>query len=244
MPERSALLIVVATAALAACMPAESGGEGGALTALAAQNDAAADPAQAAARTNAPTGEYRLDDYHASLVWRVKHMGYSFYTGSFSDFDVTLQFDPETPEAMSVSAEVAVASISIPTPPEGFLQDLLGPDWFQADAHPTITYRSRRVTRTGADTARVDGELNLLGITAPVALDVTFLGGYEGFHPHDPQGRIGFIAEGALSRSAFGMTTGLPPEGSNMGVMDEVTFRFDGELLGPALPEDASEGSQ
>lgn len=241
MARRSGFLFAVMTSALAACGPADNnaaatGGEAAANNNSATQN-ATASPAE----TTAPAGEYRLDKYHASLVWRADHLGYSFYTGSFSDFDVTMQFDPENPEAMSVTAEIDVASLSIPTPPEGFFDELMGPDWFQADAFPKIAYRSTGVTQTGPDTARVDGEMTFLGQTAPVSLNVTFNGGYEGFHPLDPQGRIGFSAEGSLKRSAFGMTYGLPPEGSNMGVGDEVTFRFDGELLGPPLPEEASE---
>jgi len=218
--------------AFAACAPDTDGG---------GAPETGENPGVTPVETGAPAGEYRLDKYHASLVFRVDHLGYSFYTASFSDFDATLQFDPANPEAMSVTATIDAATLDLPNPPEGFYNDLMGPDWFRVSEFPKIAYRSTGVTLTGANTARVDGALTMLGETAPVALDVTFNGGYPGFHPHDPQGRIGFSAQGSLSRSAFGMTAGLPPEGSNLGAMDAVTFRVDAEFLGPPLPEPPEE---
>ncbi len=186
--------------------------------------------------TNAPAGAYRLDKHHASLVFRANHLGFSFYTAAFTAFDATLQFNPQAPQAMSVIADINVSSLQLPRPPAGFYTDLMGPDWFDADAHPQISYRSTGVTLTGPDSARVAGELALLGKTLPVAMDVTFNGGYPGYPPYDPQARIGFSAQGSLSRSAFGMAFGLPPEGSSMGVGDEITFRIDAEFSGPPAP--------
>jgi hypothetical protein len=37
-----------------------------------------------------------------------------------------------------------------------------------------------------------------------------------------------------LSRSAFGVSLGLPPPGSNFGVGDRVDIRIEAELSGPA----------
>jgi len=192
--------------------------------------------------TTAPAGEYRLDKHHASLIFRVNHLGYSFYTASFSEFDATLRFDPASPETMSVAATIDVGSLVLARPPQDFHEQLMGPDWLQRAQYPEIAYRSTGVALTGPDTARVDGALTLLDVTAPVVLNVTFNGGYPGFHPHDPQARIGFSAYGTLSRSAFGITLGLPPEDSDFGVGDEVAFRIDAEFLGPPTPEDASAG--
>lgn len=185
----------------------------------------------------APAGEYRLDKSHASLVFRVSHIGFSNYTGQFSGFDATLQFDPDAPEAMSATATIDVSSLLIPAPPEGFHAELMGPDWFNAGAFPQMTFRSTKVTQTGPRTATVEGALTLLGATAPVTMEAEFLGGYEGFRPYDPNARIGFSAYGTLSRSDFGFTYGLPAEGSTMGVGDAVSFQIDAEFSGPPAPE-------
>ncbi|PQA88816.1 polyisoprenoid-binding protein [Marinicaulis flavus] len=190
-------------------------------------------PAQA---ITAPAGEYRLDKSHANLVFRVDHLGFSHYTGIFADYDATLQFDPAAPENMSVEAVIMAPSLTVPAPPEGFHATLLGPDWFDADEYPQITFRSTKVTQTGPRKATVEGELTMLGVTAPVSMEAEFIGGYAGYPPYDPNARIGFSAHGILSRSDFGFTQGLPPEGSTMGVGDAVSFQIDAEFTGPPTP--------
>lgn len=185
--------------------------------------------------TEAPAGEYRLDKYHASLVFKVNHIGYSNYTGSFDTLDATLAFDPKAPEKMAVSATIDAGSLDIPAPPEGFLDELKGPVWLNAVEFPAITFRSTAVTLTGPAAARIDGELSFRGVTAPVAMDATFNGGYAGFPPYDPNARIGFSAKGALKRSAYGMVIGLPTA-EMMGVGDDVSFEIDAEFIGPPAP--------
>ncbi len=185
----------------------------------------------------APAGLYKLDPSHASLIFRASHLGFSFYTGSFATFDAVLSFTPDDPGAMEVSASIDVSSLVVPTPPEGFVAALLGEAWFNTGAHPEIHFQSTSITQTGPRLARVDGVLTFLGTRAPLSFEAEFVGGYPGFLPYDPQARIGFTASGSLHRSDFGMTGGLPPEGSNMGVADAVSFRIDAEFLGPPTPE-------
>ena len=203
---------------------------------------AACAPAPEAPRTetvavvsDAPAGEYRLDRSHADLSFRVNHIGFSMYTARFSDFDATLHFDPANPASMRLQATVNVGSLALPAPPQGFAAEMLGPQWFDAVRFPTMTFRSTTIELTGANTARITGDLTLHGVTAPVALDVTFNGGYAG-HPMDPNGRIGFSARGSLLRSAFGMGYGVPPPGSSMGVGDEVEIVIETEFTGPPMP--------
>ena len=201
-----------------------------------AAGDIAAAPAPAEDFTP-PAGLYKLDPYHASIVFRADHLGFSFYTGSFAAFDATLNLDPANLDATEVSAAIGVPSLRIPAPPEGFFETLMGAAWFNADAHPEISFASTSVTQTGPRTARIDGVMTFLGTRAPLSFDAEFLGGYPGFRPYDPQARIGFTAHGSLNRTDFGLTEGLPPEGSNMGVADPVSFRIDAEFLGPPAPE-------
>ena len=183
--------------------------------------------------TDAPAGAYKLDKAHASLTFKVDHIGFSDYTGSFQRFDADLHFDPANPSAMAVVGTVDLASLTIPAPPEGFLAELLSAPWLGADAHPEAVFRSTRATLVDEDTARVEGELEFRAMKAPVEMIVDFNGGYAGFPPYDPNARIGFSARGTLSRSAFGMTTALPPEGSSMGVGDAVAFEIEAEFQGP-----------
>lgn len=201
-------------------------------------NDAASpsDGLPKEASSAAPAGEYRLDKAHASLVFSVDHVTYSKYTANFDAFDAVLQFDPIDPEAMSVATTIDVRSLDLPSPPAGFLDTLFSEDWFAAEANPTITFQSTKVTQTSANTARIDGDLAFRGVTAPVSFDATYNGGYAGFPPYDPNARIGFSATGALKRSDFGFIAGLPTEEFPVGVGDLVSFRVEAEFTGPPTP--------
>lgn len=221
-------LLLLATA-LVGCAPR---GEGPPADTKTADRAAAIVPVA----TTSPAGRYRLDKTHASLVFKVDHIGFSNYTGQFRTFDATLDFDPHHPETMAVTATVDPASLDIPTPPAGFLDELKSAAWLDAAGFPDMAFRSTRVTMTAPDAARVDGDLSWRGVTAPVSMDVLFNGGYAGFPPYDPKARIGFSARGELKRSAFGITFGLPTPEQPLGVGDAVSFEIEAEFNGPPSP--------
>ncbi|WP_140984345.1 YceI family protein [Asticcacaulis tiandongensis] len=192
-------------------------------------------PLPAAVATEAPAGEYRIDASHTSVTFRVNHTGFSEYTGGFDKVAANLTLDTVNPEKSSLTATVDVRSLDIPTPPQGFLNDMLGELWFDAARHPEMTFVSTSIERTGADTARVQGNLTLRGVTKPAVFDVKFNGGYAGMAVYDPNARIGFSAMGNIKRSDFGMTYGIPEPGSKVGVGDEVLILIETEFTGPPL---------
>lgn len=205
-------------------------------TALAAGPARAEDPPAPVpfALAPAPAGSYSLDKSHASLVFRINHLGFSNYTGRFGDFDANLSFDPAAPAAAQVTATVDARSLELENPPAGFVAQLLGSEWLDAGQFPTITFRSTKVERTGASTALITGDFTLHGITAPITLEATFNGGYAG-HPMEPQARIGFSATGTIRRSVFGIAAGIPAPGTTMGVGDLVAVAIEAEFTGPPL---------
>jgi polyisoprenoid-binding protein YceI len=186
-----------------------------------------------------PAGSYTLDKSHASLLFRVNHMGFSNYTARFKRFDAKLQIDPANPGAAKLEATIDVTSLEtdFPTPKVvDFNAELQNDQWLNAAKFPQMTFRSTKVDLTSPKTARVSGDLALHGITKPVVLDVTFNGGYPGMAGFDPNARIGFSAKGAVKRSGFGVANGIPAPGSNMGVSDNVDIIIEAEFTGPALP--------
>lgn len=201
--------------------------------------------ASASAATSAPSiagipaGEYRTDPPHTSLTFEVGHMGFSHYTARFATVDAVLKLDPARPDQATVTATIDPQSLALNTPPAGFHDTLMGKEFFDAKAFPTITFASTGVEMTGANTAKVTGNLTLHGVTKPVTLVATFNGGYPGMDL-DPQARIGFSLTGQLKRSDFGMGYGIPAPGSTMGVSDEVDVQIETEMLGPKLVKKSS----
>jgi len=186
------------------------------------------------AATEAPSGDYKIDKAHTSVVFRVNHIGFSQYTAQFGNVDATLKLDTKDPAKSALEASVDTGSLMLVAPPAGFLEKLLDEKWLGATAFPKITFRSTKIEMTGANTARIVGDLTLRGTTQPATFDATFNGGYAG-HPYDPNARVGFSARGSLKRSAFGVSEGVPPPGSTMGVGDDVTIEIETEFNGPPL---------
>jgi polyisoprenoid-binding protein YceI len=194
-------------------------------------------PVAAQAPPPVPGGDYTLDKEHASLIFRINHLGFSNYTRRFKRFDATLQFDPANLARSSVTATVDATSLETDYPfPEktDFNALLQGAEWLDTAHFPEMRFRSTAVEVTAPNTMRIRGELTLRGVTRPMMLEATYNGGYAGF-PMDPQARIGFSAHGTLKRSEYGMTEGIPPPGTTMGVSDEVEVILEAEFKGPPL---------
>lgn len=186
-----------------------------------------------------PAGTYKLDLSHGRLIFKVNHLGFSTYIGLFTRFDATLRFDPEAPETMSVTATVDPKSLEthFPDPAYDFNAQLTGPEFLDAGQFPEITFTSTAVRLTGETTAEVTGDLTLHGVTKPVTMTVTYNGGWAHM-PMDPGGaRAGFSARGALNRSDFGISFGLPAPGTTMGVGDRVEFEIETEFSNPDAPK-------
>lgn len=221
------ILPVVALLAVAACSPQPAD----------KKPDA---PAAATATTpkppkaDIPAGDYTLDKTHSTVVFQVSHLGFSNYTAAFADFDAKLKFDQNNAGVSAVEATIDPRSLTLPAPPAGFKEELIGTQWLNAATYPAINFKSTKIETTGPDTGKVTGDLTLHGVTKPVTLDVTYNGGYAG-HPMDPNARVGFSAKGTFKRSDFGVAYGVPAPGTTMGVSDEVQVQIEAEFSGPPL---------
>ena len=182
-----------------------------------------------------PKGSYTLDKSHASLLFRVDHLGFSTFTGRFTRYDAQLDFDPSRPATASVNVTIDPRSISSDNAPEGFLETLAtGKDWLDAGEFPEMKFVSRSVEVVSDGDLRVHGELTVRGVTKPLVLAARFNGGYAG-HPFDPAARIGFSAQGTFKRSDFGVAFGIPAPGTTFGVSDQVQVVLEAEFTGPPL---------
>jgi len=196
-----------------------------------------AKPVPPAATENVPAGAYTLDRTHASLIFRVNHLGFSNYTARFKRLDAKLQFDPANLAASKVTASVDVDSLETDFPDPArldFNAVLKGAAWLDVAQFPRMEFASGHIEVTGVNTLRIHGNLTLHGVTRPIVLEATFNGGYAG-HPMDPNARIGFSAQATLKRSEFGITYGIPAPGTTMGVSDEVDVAIEAEFTGPPL---------
>ena len=199
-----------------------------------------APPAQAPV-TAPPAGQYQLDKSHASLVFRVSHLGFSTYTSRFSRFDTELAFDPRNIPASKVVTTIDASSLEMDAAPTFCLDIVKGPQMLDTAKFPKIVFRSEKIRMTGAKSMEITGTLDLHGVTRPVVLTGTFNGGYAGMPKMDPHARVGFSAHGSLKRSDFGITYAVPAPGTTMGVGDLIDFSIEAEFNGPPLATPAGE---
>jgi polyisoprenoid-binding protein YceI len=83
-----------------------------------------------------------------------------------------------------------------------------GDEMFNVAKYPTITYKSTTLKYEGEKLVGVDGEMTLLGVTKPLALNVTHFKCL--MHPLHKREVCGADAHGRFDRSDFGMNIGLP----------------------------------
>lgn len=175
-----------------------------------------------------PAGNYAMDETHASLIWKVNHMGLADYAARFTKFDTKLYLDTQDITKSRVKATIDPRSVqtAYPYPEEKDFDKKLsdGKEWLNAGEFPTITFTSTKIEKTGDNTGKMTGDLTFLGVTKPVTLDVT-LTGTLGNHPFKNKPAVGFSATGSIKRSDFGMTTYIP----NIG--DEVKIMIDAEFI-------------
>jgi polyisoprenoid-binding protein YceI len=166
-----------------------------------------------------PAGNYVLDKTHASLTAKIGHMGFSNYTVRFNSLDASFSFDPAKPTESKIVATVNPASID--TGSVSFNGDLSGAKWLNADKFPVITFTSTGLTITGANTGKMTGDLNFLGVTKPVTLDVVWNGVGSGMMGGT---RTGFSATGSIKRTDYGFNTYVPVIGDQVDLLIEVEF--------------------
>lgn len=180
-------------------------------------------------RIEATPGAYVMDPTHASLHWKVKHMGLSNYTARFKKFDVALNFDPNDISKSTVRAVVDMSSVETDFVPQGgrdFNAELKSEPFFNIGRYKEAVFTSKKVTSTGPDTMRVEGDLVFLGQARPVTLDVK-LNGSMASHPFVKVPAVGFSAKGTIKRSNFG----LNPPPIQQGVGDEVELEIEAEFV-------------
>jgi len=172
-----------------------------------------------------PEGAYRLDPDHASVLFKIDHLGFSRLVGRFDRIDATLDFDPERPEAAKLTARIEVASIDLNL--AAFEEQLRGPDWLDVARFPEARFESQSIEITGESSGRITGELTLHGITQPVTLDVTFNGG--GSNLLTGRYTLGFAASGTVSRSAFDLGAYAPAIGDDVILEIHAEFQRVGD---------------
>jgi polyisoprenoid-binding protein YceI len=156
---------------------------------LAANADALADAA----------GTYRINK-SSSISFKVDQVGGGGIKGNFGAYSGTFRIDGKNVAKSNVAFTLYPKSVRAN---EARMEEFLRSDAvFDVAAHPEITFRSTSVTRTGGDTARIDGVLTARGKARKAQFTATLR--------KQTASAISFQVTGSIYRSPYGMGVGTP----------------------------------
>jgi polyisoprenoid-binding protein YceI len=163
-----------------------------------------------------PAGTWTVDKVHSNVGFAVDYMAGTF-TGSFSDFDAEV-----SDGVLKGSAKVASVQVKDPNL-EAHLQ---GPDFFDAERSPQLTFDSKSIERDG-DQLKIDGEITIKGHSEPVEIAGVITDPFD-----DPFGgtRFGLKLEANVDRDKFGVSWNNPLPSGEPALSNEVTILADLQL--------------
>jgi polyisoprenoid-binding protein YceI len=155
-------------------------------------------------------GTFELDPAHSTVQFAVRHQGIATFRATFADVEGRLTAGVD---GTSLEGRARVDSVSIGEPPEFRNHVVHSADFFDADTHPLITFRSTRVKLEDDGEAVVSGELVIRGISRHVTI--------AGVHQRPRQDPFGAVRAGlelgtTIDRRDWGMSWQLPmPDGTD-----------------------------
>jgi len=159
---------------------------------------------------------YTIDKAHSEVTFQVRHL-LTRVRGRFSEFNGTIVYDEQEAEDSSVNVTVQAASID--TNERDRDAHLRSADFFEVEKYPTLTFRSRGITRNGTAGYALAGDLTIHGVTRPVTFEASVLGKAK-----DPWGneRVAFEANATINRKDYGLNWNAALETGGFLVGDEV----------------------
>ncbi|HEX6260476.1 MAG TPA: YceI family protein [Woeseiaceae bacterium] len=178
--------------------------------------------------TNANTGlaTWNIDADHSEVGFAVKHLMFATVKGNFRRFSGRIVLDEANLAASTIEAEIEVASID--TRQDQRDTHLRSADFFDADNHPLMTFRSTKIEKLRHGYYRAIGLLTIRGQSNEVVLDVEETG-----RGTDPWGgeRIGYSARTTIDRAAFGLTWNQALEAGGVMVGNDVRISLEVETV-------------
>ena len=171
----------------------------------------------------AAVNTWKNDAPHSQLGFTVTHLGIADVSGTFNDFNVTV--NASKPDFSDAIFELTAKTASIDTRVEARNNHLKSADFFDVTNHPTLNFKSTAIKPAGKDKYKLTGNLTLHGITQQVTMDLLYRGTVE--NAMSKKQTAGFQLTGIISRSDFKLGSGFPAP----MISDEVRIKADGEFI-------------
>lgn len=171
--------------------------------------------------------EWTLDLGHAHIGWEIDHFNVANTVGRFNDFDGTFMIDEADPSNSQITFTIQAASVD--SNHLGRDNHIRHADYLNVEVFPEITFTSTDVQMLTPTTGVLRGDLEMLGVTAPLSLDFEMVNRkvYPDFIPnYDEVEVVGFHATADVFRLDHGMDF-IAFVGSPTGFKITLDARFD-----------------
>ncbi len=174
-----------------------------------------------------PAAEWKIDSAHSSASFAVKHMMVSTVRGSFSGLKGIVDYDPTNLAA--AKASLSIPAKTVDSHDDMRDKDLRGPDFFDVDKYPEITFVSKKVVPGSGKGFALVGDLTIHGVIKEVTFQV------EGPEApvKDSKGNLhsGATATTKINRKDFGLVWNKALDGGGVMVSDNVDLTVEVELV-------------
>lgn len=164
---------------------------------------------------------WKIDTDHSEISFKVKHMMISTVTGSFENFDATLETggDDFSDAVFNFNAKTA----SINTKNNDRDAHLKSDDFFNSEKFPELKFESKSFNGE-----ELIGDLTIRDVTKEITLEVDFNGVAV-----DPYGQTksGFEIKGGINRKDFNLTWSAVTEAGSIVVSDKVKLIVDVQFI-------------
>jgi polyisoprenoid-binding protein YceI len=181
-------------------------------------------PSQDVRNVPAP-GSYALDLSHSHVSFSARHLMVTKVRGRIPVTAGHLVIGADAQQS-SVEATIDVSGVESGDPKRD--EHLRSADFFDAEKHPNVTFRSTKVEDHGNGEFTLTGDLTVRDVTRSVILQGEFLGSQV-----SPWGdtRIGFTAETEVNRKDWGIEWNMALETGGVLVGDKVKLTIDAEWV-------------
>ncbi|NQZ86162.1 MAG: YceI family protein [Colwellia sp.] len=173
------------------------------------------------ATSTANAADYIVDykGAHASINFKIQHLGYSWLTGRFDKFSGSFSYDAD--DLSSAKIEMSVDTTSLNSNHAERDKHVRSDDFLDADKFGNAKFVSSKFSDMGANKIEIKGLLTLHGISKEIIIDAVKIG--EG---KDPWGgyRVGFAGTTRIGLADFGIPANLGPASSHV----ELEFHIEG----------------
>jgi polyisoprenoid-binding protein YceI len=171
--------------------------------------------------------KWSIDQDHCSINFKIRHLMIAYIRGSFKKFDASIYITNN--DFTTAEIDFWIGADSIDTGNAERDNHLRSADFFDVAAFPQISFVSTTIGRQNEKGIHeLWGELTIKGISKAIKLDVEF-GGIV----NDAQGnsKSGFLVEGKINRSDWGIIFNAPLEIGGVMVGEDVRISCEIELI-------------